>query len=144
MINLFFKSFAATVALLTTTSVVADAMPILQIAVPQITLVSAANSQRGQALFRGKCSACHNLDEHGANKTGPNLHGLYGRKAGSLPGYAYSSAMRASSIIWNAEALDIYLTNPRQAVPNDKMAFGGLPNRADRDDLINYLERATQ
>jgi cytochrome c len=103
-----------------------------------------ADAQRGAGLFQSRCGICHTVEADGPNKMGPNLHGLFGRHAGSLPGYSYSPAMRAADIVWGAQTLDQYLTNPHLDVPNDKMPFAGLPNQADRDDIIAYLEQATQ
>lgn len=101
-----------------------------------------ADTQRGAGLFQSRCSICHTVQEGGPTKLGPNLHGLFGRHAGALPGYNYSPAMRASGIVWGAQTLDVYLTDPHKDIPGDKMPFPGLPNKADRDDLISYLEQA--
>jgi cytochrome c len=103
-----------------------------------------ADTQRDAGLFQSRCSICHTVQEGGPTKLGPNLHGLFGRHAGSLPGYNYSPAMRASGIVWGAQTLDVYLTDPHKDIPGDKMPFPGLPNKADRDDLISYLEQATR
>src|SRR5579871_4713581 len=111
------------------------------------TLISqarAADVEKGRRLFMMKCGMCHTVDANGPKKMGPNLHGLVGRKAGSLAGYNYSSAMSSSAIVWSAATLDSYLENPHRDVPNDKMPFAGLPNKSDRDDLIAYLEQATR
>jgi cytochrome c len=104
----------------------------------------AADASRGTGLFQSRCGTCHTLQDGGPNKLGPNLHALFGRKAGSLPGYNYSPAMRAAGIVWNAQTLDAYITDPHKDIPGDKMPFAGLPNKADRDDLISYLEQATR
>jgi cytochrome c len=103
-----------------------------------------ADSQQGEGVFKSKCSICHSVLPGGATKVGPNLHGLFGRKAGTLSGYNYSTAMQNSGIVWSAQTLDDYLTNPHKDIPGDKMPFPGLPDKADRDNLISYLEQATQ
>jgi cytochrome c len=103
-----------------------------------------ADTQRGAGLFQSRCGICHTVQEGGPNKVGPNLHGLFGRHAGSLPGYNFSPAMRASGVVWSSQTLDAYLNDPHKNIPGDKMPFPGLPNKADRDDLISYLEQATQ
>jgi cytochrome c len=72
--------------------------------------------------------------------------GLFGRTAGTLPGYAYSAAMKkagAKGLVWNAKTLDAYLTNPQKVVPGTKMLFGGIADAKTRADLIAYLAEAT-
>lgn len=103
---------------------------------------AAGNAQRGKELFL-QCSACHSLIA-GKNGIGPSLHGLFGRKAGSVPGYDYSAAMKKSNVVWNEETLDAYLTNPHKYIPGDKMPFMGLANPQQRQDVIAYLEEATK
>lgn len=103
-----------------------------------------ADGQRGQQIFQSRCAMCHTLQAGAPNKFGPNLHGLLGRRAGTVPGYNYSAAMRASGIVWGAQTLEAYLADPHRNVPGDKMPFPGLPNQADRDDVIAYLQQAAQ
>jgi cytochrome c len=76
----------------------------------------------------------------GKNKIGPSLAGVVGRKAGSVPGFAYSAANKNSGDIWDAQTLDIYLTDPRRFMPGTKMVFAGLKNPEDRKALIEYLK----
>jgi cytochrome c len=109
----------------------------------QIQLV--ANPEKGALLFQQRCSMCHTTQEGGSpNISGPNLHGLFGRQAGSLPEYNYSADLRASRIVWNALTLDEYLADPHRGRPGDKMPYPGLSSKTDRDDLITYLEQATR
>jgi cytochrome c len=92
----------------------------------------------GQALFQQKCSICHSPDK-GVTKVGPSLWGVVGRQAGTLPGYTYSDAMAHANRVWNADTLNVYLTNPRQTIPGIKMIFPGLPEATDRANVIAYL-----
>jgi cytochrome c len=88
-----------------------------------------------------QCMSCHTV-EPGRNMIGPSLHGVVGRKAASLPGYAYSDALKASGLTWDAATLDKWLVNPMQDVPGTKMVFAGMPDPARRKQLIDWL--ATQ
>ena len=91
----------------------------------------------GRQVFR-KCQVCHSL-EPGKTLIGPSLAGVIGRKAGSLPGYDYSPAMRQADIVWDAKNLDAYVTDPQKIVPGNKMPFPGLKTLQDRTDVIGYL-----
>ncbi len=84
------------------------------------------------------CAACHSV-EPGKNGVGPSLAGIAGRKAGNLPGFAYSNALKNSGIIWGATSLDRWLTSPQQAFPGTKMPFAGIPDPARRREVVNYL-----
>jgi len=109
----------------------------------QIQLV--ANPEKGALLFQQRCSMCHTTQKGGSpNISGPNLHGLFGRQAGTLPEYNYSADLRGSHIVWNTQTLDEYLADPHRGRPGDKMPYPGLSSKTDRDDLITYLEQATR
>jgi len=95
---------------------------------------------KGKQIFN-KCMVCHSI-QAGVNKIGPSLHGLVGRKAGTLAGYEYTDAMKNSGFTWDEATLDKYLTNPRKAVPGTRMVFVGLPKEPDRLDVIAYLKQA--
>jgi cytochrome c len=96
----------------------------------------------GRILF-ARCGICHALTaEKSKGKKGPTLAGLFGRKAGTLPGFKYSKAMRAKGIVWTEATLDVYLTKPKAYVPGTTMIYGGLRRKSDRADLIAYLKKA--
>ena len=92
--------------------------------------------ERGSKLFKNLAAVCHSFGAHG---TGPNLHGVCGRPAGQSEGYSYSNAMTSSGITWNEKTLERYLRNPSDMIPGNSMAFAGIPNKRDRDDLVHYL-----
>lgn len=100
---------------------------------------AAGNAANGQRLFTIRCAICHSAPQGGPNKIGPNLFGIVGRKAGALPGYSYSQAMKNSPVVWNQATLRAYLTSPARNVPGGKMAFAGIPNATEMDDMLAYL-----
>ena len=97
-----------------------------------------ADLSNGESKF-ALCSACHTLPEGGPNMTGPNLHGVFGRKAASLEGFAYSDALKATGWTWDAAHIDTWITDPKVAAPGTKMTFAGLKDAKDRTDVIAYL-----
>ena len=94
-----------------------------------------ANGQRTFAL----CRSCHTITAGGPNMTGPNLYGLFGRKAGTVEKFNYSDVVKASGIVWDGPQLDKWLTNPRADMPGTRMTFVGLKDPKARTDLIAYL-----
>ena len=100
--------------------------------------LAAGDAASGKALFGAKCSLCHAPVE-GQNKIGPSLWGVVGRKAGTLPTYTYSDAMKNANRTWSDATLNDYLVNPRQKIPGVKMIFAGLPQESDRQNVIAYL-----
>ncbi len=97
---------------------------------------------RGEKRFE-ECATCHST-QAGVNDVGPSLHDVFGRKAGGLDDFRYSPAMKRSGITWTPQALDTFVADPQKAVPNNRMPFAGMPDAADRADLIAYLEKATK
>lgn len=104
-------------------------------------LVRAADVEKGKVVFE-QCAACHSLGDPG-DYDGPTLKGVIGRKAGSLDDYRYSAAMKRSDVTWDAAALDKYVADPQAFIPGNRMAFAGIADTAQRDDLIAYLAVAT-
>ena len=93
----------------------------------------------GQQAFNNACRTCHMVRE-GDNRLGPNLYRVVGRKAGSLPDYAFSSAMKEADFVWDEQKLDRFIANPDEVVPGNNMKpFGGLPSSDDRKKIIAFL-----
>jgi len=92
---------------------------------------------RGELRFTD-CAACH-APQPGVANVGPSLTGVFGRKAGTLADFRYSPALKRSGITWTPETLDIFLADPQKAVPNNRMPYAGMPDAADRADLIAFL-----
>ena len=86
-----------------------------------------------------KCVACHST-EPGVQLMGPSLHGLLGRKAGSVEGFTYSLAMEEAEITWSVESLDAFLHSPASVVPGTTMPFGGIRNPGQRAALTCYIQ----
>ena len=106
-------------------------------------VVAAAQAQdiaAGKRQFM-VCSACHQIGPDAKNAVGPVLNGVVGRKAGTYPGYSYSSANKDSGITWTAEELEKYLANPQKVVPGTKMIFPGIKNPQMVKDVIASLEQ---
>jgi cytochrome c len=98
----------------------------------------AQSAARGEEIY-GRCLACHAL---AYDRVGPRHCGLIGRKAGSVPGFGYSPAMKRSNIVWNEKTLDRFLANPPAVVPGTTMTYAGIPDAKERADLIAYLKSA--
>ncbi|MGO9134969.1 MAG: c-type cytochrome [Methylovirgula sp.] len=96
---------------------------------------AAGDATRGEQIYQS-CQDCHSLDE---NEVGPKHRGVFGRDAGTVPGYNYSLALKNSKIVWNEMTLDQWLTDPQAFVPGSKMAFH-LSSAKDRADVIEYLK----
>ena len=102
------------------------------------------NEARGERLFNQQCKACHAVEKGAASPTGPNLHGLFGRKAGSGAGYQSSDAMVKSGIVWDDKTLVEYLKDPKGRVPGTKMVYVGLKQETQQEDMVAFLKQATQ
>jgi cytochrome c len=100
---------------------------------------AAGDATRGEQLYESRCMACHSLD---ANRVGPMHRGVYGRKAGSVPDFAYSVALSFSPIVWLDTTLNRWLTDPEALIPGQRMNIRVL-SADDRADLIAFLRRAS-
>lgn len=113
-----------------------DQMKAAQAALP--APYNTADLSNGESKF-ALCQTCHTLVEGGPNMTGPNLHGVFGRKAASTPGFNYSDVLKATGWTWDAAHVDTWITDPKVAAPGTKMTFAGFKDPKDRTDVIAYL-----
>jgi cytochrome c len=119
-------------------------MTLLAVATPALAdadldaRLAAANLKRGQLLYM-VCKACHDVEAGLPHKVGPNLHGMFGRKAGTAEGFRYTDALAKSGIVWTPETMDAWLKQPGALVPGNGMAFAGIANDADRASLVAWL-----
>ena len=105
---------------------------------PIAALLANADVARGEAQFR-KCTACHTINQGGANGVGPNLYGVLGGPHGHRPDFSYSEALKSKPGNWDWESMSEWLRSPRAYAPGTKMTFAGLSSAEDRADLILYL-----
>ncbi len=106
---------------------------------PSSTGRADGDTVRGEKKFE-ECAACHKL-EKAADSVGPDLHGVFGRKAAGLVEFRYSPAMKRSGITWTPQTIDKFLTDPQVAVPANRMPYAGMTAAQDRADLIAYLQK---
>lgn len=99
---------------------------------------AAGDAKKGAVVYE-RCAACHAIQY---DRTGPRHCGLIGRRAGSVPGFAYSPAMKKSGIVWNARTLDRFIADPTHVVPGTAMGYDGVKDAKERSDLIAYLAAA--
>lgn len=113
---------------------------------PALALIAAITATRDaqatdpQMAFNNACRTCHSMKE-GDNRLGPSLAGVVGRKAGTLPGYAYSPSMQNSGVTWDEATLDKFIANPEQVVGGNKMKpFTSISDETQRKDIIAFLK----
>lgn len=104
----------------------------------------AGNAARGERVFNQQCKTCHSLEKDDSSVTGPTLHGVFGRKAGTAPGFQFSPEMIKSGIVWDEATLAEYCQDPKAKVPDTKMVFNGIKQPGQLADLVAYLKQATQ
>ena len=100
---------------------------------------TAGDPEKGRQLY-ARCAACHSLT---VDRTGPRHCGLLGRRAGSVPGFNYSEAMKNADVVWTVATLDRFLANPMKAMPGTAMGYAGVDDRLERADLVAFLARAS-
>jgi cytochrome c len=101
----------------------------------------AAAQRAGEQIYE-RCAGCHSIE---VNRAGPRHCGLFGRRAGSEPGFeGYSSAMKHSGIVWDERTLDRFVANPAATVPGTAMGYAGIADARERSELIAYLREATR
>jgi len=111
-----------------------------------IASTAAASNAMAQDVAAGKtsfnkCMACHSIGEGAKNKVGPELNGLDGRKSGTVEGYNYSDANKNSGITWNEAQFKEYIKDPKAKVPGTKMAFAGIKNENEINNLWSFVSQ---
>jgi cytochrome c len=113
---------------------------VLALAATLLALVADAATKSdalaGRAAFEKRCTGCHALDR---DKEGPRLAGVLGRRAGSVPGFPYSDAVRRSAVVWNEAVIDKWITDPDSVIPDSDMAFR-LSSSSERAAIIAFLK----
>ena len=107
-----------------------------------MALFASASAAEGAKVFK-KCAACHSIAEGGANKIGPALWGVIGRKSGSVADYKYSKALVAYGKNWSFEEMNGFLIKPKDWIKGTKMSFAGLKNAKDRASVILYMNETS-
>ena len=100
----------------------------------------AQDVEKGANVFK-QCQVCHSISPGAKNKIGPELNGLDGRAAGTIPNFNYSDANRNSGVVWNEENFKAYVKYPRAFVPDTKMIFPGLKDQQQANDLWAYVKQ---
>ena len=100
---------------------------------------AAGDAGRGKTAF-STCQVCHSNVKGGPSGLGPNLYGVAGRKAASIPGFYYSTALKSSNITWTNDKLTAWITSPPKLVPGNRMAFSGIGDPAKVADIVAYLD----
>jgi cytochrome c len=118
-------------------------MAIASAAISPVAASAQPGEARGRILFL-QCQACHTLEKGGKHKTGPNLHGIFGKKAASQAGFNYSPQLQKWGMVWTPQTMDKWLHRPAALVPGNRMAFGGVMKEPDRQVLIQYMQAKTR
>ena len=128
---------------------IACLMAVLQLSTTALyaETIEAASPVKGDALkgkrFFNSCLGCHAVKDGDAVRSGPHLKEVFGRKAGTLQDFRYSSALKTANFVWNEEKLDEWLKEPRTFLPGNRMTFTGLSSEQERKDLLAYMKQVT-
>lgn len=117
-----------------------DSAPIEAQFIPASALLSTRAVMSGKQLYTRRCGACHSVDQ---NRVGPRHRGLFGRKAGTVPDYRYTKALKRLNLKWNEKNLDRWLANPTAVAPGTAMGFR-LNDPAERKQIIAYLKSVSK
>jgi cytochrome c len=113
---------------------------VLALVTAAATSAHAQDAATGAKVFK-VCHICHRIGPGAKNLVGPELNGLDGRHSGTAPGYNYSDANKRSGIVWNEKTFKKYIKDPRGDIPGTKMAFAGIKNKKEIDDLWAYIKQ---
>ena len=116
---------------------------LLQLLALPVRAVPPGDPARGEKIYE-RCQACHSIER---DRTGPHHAGLFGRGAGSVPGFQYSPAMKkagTAGLVWNDDTLDKFLKAPTKFIPGTRMGYAGIKDDQERADLLAYLKQATR
>ena len=115
------------------------------LAAAPMTTATAQDAEAGARVFN-QCRACHSINAGGRNGVGPNLHGVWDRRAAANETFRYSAPMREKAtggLVWNEASFRAYITDPKAVVPGGSMSYPGLRNEQQLNDLLAYLQRAS-
>ncbi len=139
----FLVAIACTLSPLTTRGEAGGALAVYK---PTLTdelrnRLAQADVAAGARFFERKCSQCHDGDKNGAHAKGPLLWNVFGRRAGTIPGFEFSPAMKAANVVWDFATLDYYLADTERAVPGRAMNFVGIADPMLRAAVVLYVSR---
>jgi cytochrome c len=115
---------------------VLDVIAVAGLGLLLVTPATAQDAAAGKQVF-AQCSVCHSVD--GTNGVGPTLKGIAGSKAGEVPGFRFSRAMKGANITWNDKTLNDFIADPQKAIPGNTMPSSGLADAKQRADVVAYL-----
>ena len=115
-----------------------DILALALLAASTMAAAAAGDAKNGAQVFK-RCAVCHTNDKGGGDSLGPNLYGVFGRKAASKPGFSYSAALKKTGITWDEASLTKWVAGPARVAPGTKMTFGGITSKKQQADVVAYL-----